>query len=83
MSTRALRGVIARLRDQGRCVIFSSHVMPEVSAVCDRVVVLAAGRVVAEGSPDEIVRFAGTTSLEDAFVALSDQPGAPAAEASR
>jgi sodium transport system ATP-binding protein len=83
MSTRALRGVIARLRDQGRCVIFSSHVMPEVSAVCDRVVVLAEGRVVAEGSPDEIVRFAGTTSLEDAFVALSDQPGAPAAEASR
>jgi sodium transport system ATP-binding protein len=73
MSTRALRATIRRLRDEGRCLVFSSHVMPEVSAVCDHVVVLASGLVAAYGTPDEIMRIAGKSSLEDAFVMLSDQ----------
>jgi sodium transport system ATP-binding protein len=72
MSTRALREAIRRLRDDGSCLVFSSHVMPEVSAMCDRVVVIAAGRVVADGTPLEIVSRAGASSLEDAFVLLSD-----------
>jgi sodium transport system ATP-binding protein len=68
-ATRAVRALLARLRDEGRCVLFSSHVMQEVSALCDRVVVLARGQVVAEGTPDELRRATGKKSLEDAFVA--------------
>jgi sodium transport system ATP-binding protein len=75
MSTRAVRDLIRRLREQGKCVLFSSHVMQEVSALCDRIVVIARGRVVAEGTPDEIRRRAGKDNLEEAFVSVigSDQ----------
>ena len=68
MSTRAMRTIIRRLRDDGRCVLFSSHVMQEVSALCDDIVVVANGRVVAVGSPDELRHQTGKESLEDAFV---------------
>ena len=68
---RALRQILRDLRGQGRCVIFSSHVMQEVAALCDRVVVVSAGRVAAEGTPDEVRALAGRESLEDAFVALT------------
>ena len=61
--------LLHELRDQGRCVLFSSHVMQEVSALCDRVVVIARGAVVAEGTPDDLRRQTGRESLEDAFVA--------------
>ncbi len=75
MSTRAVRELIRRLREEGRCVLFSSHVMQEVSALCDRIVVIARGRVVAEGTPEEIKARAGKENLEEAFVAIigSDQ----------
>ena len=68
-ATRAVRRLLSRLRDEGRCILFSSHVMQEVSALCDRVVVIARGEVVAEGTPDELRRATGKDSLEDAFVA--------------
>lgn len=71
MSTRAMRQLIRRLRGEGRCVLFSSHIMQEVSALCDHVVVIAQGAVVAEGSPDELARRHGDGSLEDAFVRLT------------
>lgn len=70
MSTRAVRGLIRRLREQGRCVLFSSHIMQEVSALCDRIVIIAHGRVVAEGTPAELLELTGKTDLEDAFVSL-------------
>ncbi len=70
MSTRAMRELIASLRDQGRCVVFSSHVMQEVSALCDRIVVISRGRVAAAGTPDQLREQTGKDSLEDAFVAL-------------
>jgi sodium transport system ATP-binding protein len=69
-STRAMREFIRRLRDDGACVMFSSHIMQEVAALCDSIVVIAKGRVVASGSPDEIREATGQTNLEDAFVAL-------------
>jgi len=69
MSTRAMREVIRRLRDDGRCVVLSSHVMQEVGALCDEVVVVARGKVVARGSPDELKQATGKATLEDAFVA--------------
>jgi len=71
MSTRAVRTIIKRLRAEGRCVLFSSHVMQEVSALCDSIVVIAGGKVVAHGTPDELRAKAGYDSLEDAFVALA------------
>lgn len=75
MSTRAMRDLIRSLRDEGRCVVFSSHIMQEVSALCDRIVVIAGGTVVAHGTPDELRHVTGKTDLEDAFVALAGAGG--------
>ncbi len=71
MSTRAVRSLIRELRREGRCVLFSSHVMQEVSALCDTIVVIAGGRVVADGDPASILEAAGRDELEEAFVALA------------
>ena len=70
MSVRTLRDELRALRAAGKCLLFSSHVMQEVAALCDRIVVLSHGRVVAEGTASELVARAGTAGLEDAFVAL-------------
>ena len=70
MSTRAMRELIRALRDEGCCVVFSSHIMQEVSALCDRIVVIAHGRVVGEGTPDGLRRETGCDNLEDVFVKL-------------
>ena len=70
-SVRALRLLLNRMRDGGACIVLSSHVLEEVRALCDRVVVLAQGRVAAEGTPAELCRRAGVRTLEDAFVAFT------------
>jgi sodium transport system ATP-binding protein len=70
MSTRAMRSFIRRLKDDGCCVLFSSHIMQEVSALCDRIVVISQGRVVASGSDEELKALTGQTNLEDAFLHL-------------
>ena len=71
MSTRAVREIVRRLRGEGRTVVFSSHVMQEVSALCDTIVVLARGRVVAAGTAEALRQQTGHDDLEDAFVALA------------
>jgi sodium transport system ATP-binding protein len=68
-STRAMRDFIRRLRDDGAAVLFSSHIMQEVTALCDHIVVMSRGKVVASGSPEELRRVTGKDDLEDAFVA--------------
>ncbi|MGE3177272.1 MAG: ATP-binding cassette domain-containing protein [Vicinamibacterales bacterium] len=78
MSTRAMRELIRGLRQDGCCVLFSSHIMQEVSALCDRIVVIAHGTVVADGTPDDLRRQAGRGDLEDAFVALAEAGSTPA-----
>ena len=75
MSTRAMRTIIRRFRDQGKCVLFSSHVMQEIAALCDTIVVIAHGRVVASGSPDTLKQSTGQANLEDAFVAAIGEEG--------
>ncbi|NRA70969.1 MAG: ATP-binding cassette domain-containing protein [Gammaproteobacteria bacterium] len=70
MSTRLLREQLRKLKDEGHCILFSSHVMQEVAALCDRVIVVAKGKIVANGSPEELCKLAGKDSLEDAFVAI-------------
>lgn len=70
MSTRAMRTFIRRLRDEGKCVLFSSHIMQEVAMLCDRIVIIANGEVVTSGSPDDLRQKTGRENLEDAFVAM-------------
>ena len=70
MTTRGLRQFLRELRSEGRCVLLSSHIMQEVAALCDRIVVIAHGRVVAQGTPDELRARTGESNLEDAFVKL-------------
>ncbi len=69
MATRALRTLILKLRDAGHCILFSSHVMQEVAALCDDVVIVDKGRVVAAGTPEALRSRFGSATLEDAFVA--------------
>ncbi len=76
MTTRAMRLFLQKLRDEGRCVIFSSHIMQEVAALCDRIVIVAKGQVVAAGTADELRSRFGEDNLEDAFVkAIGSEEG--------
>ena len=70
MSTRALRQYIRDLRAEGHSVVLSTHIMQEVAALCDRIVIIAKGEVAADGTAEELLERAGCTSLEDAFVKL-------------
>jgi sodium transport system ATP-binding protein len=74
-AVRKLRALLIRLRDQGQCILFSSHVMQEVALLCDDVVVITRGAVVAQGRPDELRAATGAASFEDAFVALTGETG--------
>jgi len=71
MSTRALRRLLAHLRTQGKCIVVSSHIMPEVEQLADRIVIVAGGRSVAAGTSSELRAVAAAETLEDAFVALA------------
>jgi sodium transport system ATP-binding protein len=75
MAVRALRRLLEGLRTAGHCVLFSSHVMQEVSALCDEVIVIAGGTVIASGTPEQIRARTGALALEDAFVQLIGAAG--------
>ena len=66
---RSLRRMIMQLREAGHCILFTSHVMQEVAALCDEIAIVDDGSVVARGTPAEIVARVAGGSLEDAFVA--------------
>ena len=68
MATRSLRDLILKLKAAGRCVLFSSHVMQEVAALCDDIVIIANGQVAIDDSADGIRTRTGCDDLEDAFV---------------
>ena len=70
MSIRSLRDLLRDLRGDGKCLLFSSHVMQEVSALCHRIVILGRGRVVANGTAGELIEQSGEATLEDAFLRL-------------
>jgi sodium transport system ATP-binding protein len=70
IATRSLRDFLRQLKAEGRCVLFSTHIMQEVAALCDRIVIIAAGRVVADGSPEALREQAREHSLEEAFVKI-------------
>ena len=70
-SSRVVHGLIRKIRDQGRCVLFCSHIMHEVASICDHIVIIARGRVVAQGSIQELLSRAGEDDLEDMFLAVT------------
>jgi sodium transport system ATP-binding protein len=70
MSTRALRDLLRDLETAGKCLLFSSHVMQEVSALCRRIVILGRGRVIATGTAANLLAQSGEETLEEAFVQL-------------
>jgi sodium transport system ATP-binding protein len=70
MSTRALRHYIRNLKSEGHSVVLSTHIMQEVAALCDHIVIIAQGEVAANGTAEELLERSGCTSLEDAFVKL-------------
>jgi sodium transport system ATP-binding protein len=70
MSTRNVRDLIARFRDEGRCVLVSSHLMSEVQRLCDRVAIIHKGRLQAVGTPQSLIAQAGVDDLEEAFVRI-------------
>jgi sodium transport system ATP-binding protein len=70
MTTRALRHFIRSLKDEGHSVVLSTHIMQEVAALCDRIVIIAKGEVAADGTAQQLLERSGADSLEDAFVKL-------------
>jgi sodium transport system ATP-binding protein len=75
MATRALRDLILGLKANGHCVLFSSHVMQEVAALCDEIVIIDHGRVVCDGTPAGIQSRFGGNSLEETFVRVLGEQG--------
>jgi sodium transport system ATP-binding protein len=76
MAIRNLRDMLLALKSQGRCVLFSSHVMQEVAALCDRVVIIGHGRVLADATVESLRQRSGAASLEEAFLqVLGDSAG--------
>ena len=76
MAIRNLREMLLDLKAEGRCVLFSSHVMQEVAALCDRVIIIGRGRVLADATVQEIRERSGTATLEEAFLqVLGDTEG--------
>ncbi len=74
VSSRAVRELIREMRVAGVCILLSSHIMTEVSALCDRLYICAGGRAIAHGTPDELRRSFGARDLEEVFVAAVGAP---------
>jgi sodium transport system ATP-binding protein len=76
MAIRNLREILRGLKSQGRCIVFSSHVMQEVASLCDQVVIIGRGRVLAQGTLQEVRERGGSATLEEAFLGiLGDSEG--------
>lgn len=71
MAVRDTRDTIRQFREQGRCVLFSTHYMDEADRLCDNIAIIVRGKIIATGSPDQLKQQTGCDTLEDAFVALS------------
>ena len=76
MAIRSLRELIRSLKEAGKCVLFSSHVMQEVAALCDEIVIIAEGQVAMHDTPDGIRNTTGYDDLEEAFVKAIQTVGA-------
>jgi sodium transport system ATP-binding protein len=70
-TVRALRSLLRQMRDSGMCIVLSGHILEEIRILCDYVVIVSAGRVVAQGTPEELCNQTGSALLEDAFIKLT------------
>ncbi len=68
MATRGLRKIIRQLANDGHCIVFSSHIMQEVAALCDEIAIISDGNIAMTGTLDTLLDITGKSSLEDAFV---------------
>jgi len=75
-TSRAVRDLLRRLRAEGRCILLTSHIMQEVAALADRIVVLAEGRIVLQGAPADLRRATGLNDLEEIFMAATQEAAA-------
>src|SRR5207302_6699149 len=75
-TSRAVRDLLRRLRAEGRCILLTSHIMQEVSALADRIVILSGGRIVLQGAPAELRRVTGLNDLEEIFMAATQEAAA-------
>jgi sodium transport system ATP-binding protein len=71
MTTRSVRKILQDLKQQNKCILLSSHIMQEISALCDEVIVISDGKVLMQGSLDEMLALAGESDLEEAFMTLT------------
>ena len=69
-STRSMRQFIRKLRDDGKCILLTSHIMQEVAALCDQIIIISNGIVAAQGTSDELLHKTGKDNLEDAFIEI-------------
>jgi sodium transport system ATP-binding protein len=65
-----MREFIRKLRDDGKCIVLTSHIMQEVAALCDKIIIISNGAVAAQGTPDEILNKTRKDNLEDAFIEI-------------
>ncbi len=75
MAVRQTRETIHAMKARGRCVLFSTHYMDEAERLCDNIAIIVGGKIVAVGSPEQLMRQTGQTRLEDAFVSLAGREG--------
>ena len=75
MSARSVRDFINRFRQEGRCVLLSTHVMSEAERLCDRIAIIHKGKILVQGTPDELRKRTGEENLEEAFVRLVGEEG--------
>lgn len=68
LGAHMLRGIIRKLRDDGKTVLLTTHYLPEAEELCDRIVILNHGEIVARGTPEEIKGDSAT--LEEAYISL-------------
>ena len=71
MTTRSVRGILHGLKAANKCVLLSSHIMQEISALCDELIVIAAGKVLYQGGLEQLLVHTGDNNLEDAFVNMT------------
>jgi sodium transport system ATP-binding protein len=83
MAVRETRQTIKMFAEQGRCVLFSTHYMDEAERLCDSIAIIAQGKIIAHGSPDELIARTGKINLEEAFVALAGAEGLMRSEYAR
>jgi sodium transport system ATP-binding protein len=78
-TSRAVRDLVRGMRDEGRCILLTSHIMQEIAALADRIVILSGGGIVLHGTPPELRRATGLNDLEEIFMAATQQTDTAAA----